>query len=250
MYTKNVIPVKTGHVWINEKREVRFDGSRPGKLKIKKVMKSPVAQTFRGWSTCNNLTLTQGVPPGAEIDGDARGYLMRKDSVVLYDDYGRDKEEVLTLYKSVSGNQVVFWSSKVRGSYVQVAYQGEILIEAWVKRYDLKRLPKGELYDQQRGPKKGKTASSLKLQGNPKVIKVKKELKILSEAKKDATVLGRVEKDAEVYVVDIVAGYASVMPKPITVMPAKDKQFWVDAKELGADKPAEAEKKDGEKPAG
>ena len=154
IYTKRMIPVVPGHIWIGEKRDVRFDGSRPGKLRIKKIMKNPVAQTFRGWAGCSSFTLTQGVPPGPEVDGEARGYRMRKDSIVLYDDYGRDKEEIATLYKSVSGNEVVFWSTKSRGSYVQVAYQGEILIEAWAKRYDMKSLPKGELMDQQSPPRK------------------------------------------------------------------------------------------------
>ena len=46
-------------------------------------------------------------------------------------------------------------------------------------------------------------------------------------------VVGRIEANTETYVLDIVAGWASVLPKSLNVTPHGDYQFWVKASELG-----------------
>lgn len=162
---------------------------------------------------------------------------MKSDSIALYDDYGRDKTEVVTLHKAV-GQEMLFWSTKRHGGYVQVAYQGDIMLEAWAKASALRALPKGEVMDQYIPPKRTVTGSKVQVQGETKLVKTTREHYIRLEAKEDAAKIGRIEIDTEVLVLDVVAGWASVMPKNATVMPPKDGQFWVNAEDLGLSPPS------------
>lgn len=236
MYTKKALTVTQGHLWISGHREVHFDGSSPKRMRVAKHVKTPISQTFKTWTSCANLSFDQGTPRGWSIDGEARGYRMKLDSITLYDDYARDKSEVVTLNRA-AGAEMVFWSTKRHGGYVQVAYEGEVMIEAWAKARDLKALPKGEVMDQYIPPKRQVSGSKVKVQGETKLVKTTREHYIRLEAKADAPKIGRIEIDTEVLVLDVVAGWASVMPKDATVMPPKGEQFWVNAEDLGLSPP-------------
>lgn len=232
MFTTKSLSVSPGHLWIGAQREVHFDGATPGRLRVTKHMTTPLSQTFRTWTSCKNLTFDEGTPPAWSVDGDARGYRMKSDSIVLYNDYSRDKSEVVTLNRA-SGAEMLFWSTKRHGSYVQVAYQGEIMLEAWAKASALKALPRGEVMDQAVAPKRHVTGAKLTLQGDAKLIKTTREHYIRAEAKEDAPKIGRIEIGTETYVLNVVAGWASVVPKNATVMPPENGQFWVNAEDLG-----------------
>ncbi|MCA9629151.1 MAG: hypothetical protein KC766_15830 [Myxococcales bacterium] len=236
LYTKKALTVLQGHLWIGAHQEVHFDGSSPKRIRVAKHMKRPLSQTFKTWTSCSNLSFDQGTPPGWSIDGDARGYRMKSDSITLYDDYGRDKSDVVTLNRA-AGSEMVFWSTKRHGAYVQVAYQGEIMLEAWAKASTLKALPKGEIMDHYVPPKRVVTGSKVQVQGETKLVKTTREHYLRLEAKEDAPKIGKIEIDTEVLVLDVVAGWASVMPKDATVMPPKEGQFWVNAEDLGLSPP-------------
>ncbi len=236
MYTKKALTVVQGHLWVGAHREVHFDGSSPKRIRVAKHLKTPISQTFKTWTSCGNLSFDQGTPRGWSIDGDARGYRMKSDTLTLYDDYGRAKSEVTTLNRA-GGAEMVFWSTKRHGGYVQVAYEGEIMIEAWAKASGLKALPKGEVMDQYIPPKRTVTGSKVQVQGETKLVKTTREHYIRLEAKQDSPKIGRIEIDTEVLVLDVVAGWASVMPKDATVMPPKEGQFWVNAEDLGLSPP-------------
>lgn len=45
--------------------------------------------------------------------------------------------------------------------------------------------------------------------------------------------IGGLEPGTEVLVLDVVAGWASVVPKSLGVMPAGEGHFWAKARELG-----------------
>jgi hypothetical protein len=51
-------------------------------------------------------------------------------------------------------------------------------------------------------------------------------------------VIGEIEPGSEVYVMDTLLGWVSVLPKALHVMPADDKAFWVKASDLGIATPA------------
>jgi hypothetical protein len=77
-----------GHVWIAAQRQVRVIDAAPGKLQVEREVTTPLKQTFRAWATCESLTLTDGVPAGWTPPGGARGYLVKKPKIPLFDRAG------------------------------------------------------------------------------------------------------------------------------------------------------------------
>lgn len=232
IYTGQDIPVVSGHIWMAAHRRVHFVAAAPGKLRVELRLKEPMNQNFGAWASCSAFTLTQGTPGGWTPAGRERGYVVKKDQADLFDDPGSDHNVVTTLIRSAP-NGILLWSKERRGAYVHVQYHGAVVIDAWARSRDLKALPPGETMDQMRGPVAQSNPPHLALQNNPKVVRTTKEIPIHAEAKAGSKVLGRIESDTDTYVLDIVAGWASVMPKALDIAPAQDKQFWVKASELG-----------------
>lgn len=72
----------------------------------------------------------------------------------------------------------------------------------------------------------------LALPGTPRVVRTTREVPLRTAAKEGEPV-GIIESGAETYVLDVVAGWASVLPKSLDVMPIENGQFWVKKAELG-----------------
>ena len=64
------------------------------------------------------------------------------------------------------------------------------------------------------------------------MVRAPKRTSIRLEPATNAPEIGTLEVGTEVYLIDIVAGWASVLPRSLTVMPAGEHQFWVDANDL------------------
>ena len=71
------------------------------------------------------------------------------------------------------------------------------------------------------------------VQGEPRVVKPVREIPLRANAKESEATIGVVEPGAETFVLDVVAGWASVMPKALNVVPGPEGQFWVKASDLG-----------------
>jgi hypothetical protein len=127
----------------------------------------------------------------------------------------------------------VLWSTETQNGFVHVEYHGDISVDAWARASDVTALPPGETMDV---PPTVLHVSHrrLKVDGSPKLVKTDKELVIRASPSATATVLGRVEKGTEMYLTDIVAGWASVLPKAMNLLPEGEAQFWVLAADLGA----------------
>lgn len=233
VHTDVAIPVVSGHLYLGAKRKVKVLAAKAGRLKIQQVLKKPIQQTFTAWASCSSLSLTTSTPPGWSVPGHARGYVVKKDEVTLYDDWHGDRSEVTALHRAPGGNGILLWSDKRRGAYVHVEYHGAITINAWARSRDLKALPPGETMDELAGPVTKPNPPRLKLQSNPQVVKTTREIPLRIEAKDDGRVVGLIEKDTETYVIDTVAGWANVLPKALNIAPYGGHQFWVKAKDLG-----------------
>lgn len=232
VFTKSKVAVTANHVWIAPEREVGVVGAGTGKLRVKREVKSPFAQTFTAWADCSALGLTQRTPAGWSPPGDARGYVAKKD-VELYSsaDDGRSLVTILTPVESSNG--ILLWSTEKRGGWVHVEHHSDVIIDAWARTRDLSALPKGETMDQQAGSTTKRNAPQLKLAANPRVVSATRDVRIRAAASDKGAVIGMIEAGAEVYVLDIVAGWASVVPKKLNVMPHGSDSFWARASELG-----------------
>jgi hypothetical protein len=113
-----------------------------------------------------------------------------------------------------------------------VEYHGDVEIRGWALARQLKALPRGETMDIQHGPVSKRQPPQLALASKPELIKTTAEVPIRSGAGDDKPVIGRIESGTETYVLDTVAGWASVLPKSLNVAPYGDHQFWVKASDL------------------
>jgi hypothetical protein len=231
LYTTTNVPVVAGHVWIGARRAVTFVGSSPGRLRVEKRLLQPFAQTFAAWAPCNMLSLATSPPAGWSPDGDARGYVLKNAALELFDQPSGTLLATLTRARDL--DSVLFFSTEKRGDFVNLSYHGEVLVEAWARARDLSALAPGETQDQLAPRAYTKNPPRLAVQGEPRVVKPERAVPLRATAKEGDAAIGVVEPGAETYVLDVVAGWASVMPKAMNVVPGPDSQFWVKASDLG-----------------
>ena len=230
IYTANTVPVVANHVWIGTHQLVTIAGSSGGRLKVSRSASKPLKGNFTGTAACNAFTLTPGVAPGWNVPGNARGYVVKQSSIELFD--AANGAAIQTLSRSPDGGGILLWSMEQRGGWVSVEYHDDIVIEAWARAADLSGLPPGETMDQQRAPITQRGMPRLAVQESIRTVTTRQEIPIRTEPKDSARVIGRIEPDTETMVMDIVAGWASVLPKSLHVAPAPDEQFWVPSKQL------------------
>ena len=108
---------------------------------------------------------------------------------------------------------MLLWAHERRGGFVKLSYQGEILVKGWGRVEDFHALPAGELRDRLLDPITMSRAPQLKVQGSPRLVKTTREVTLLNGASNKARTIGRIERDTETYVLDIVVGWASVLPR-------------------------------------
>jgi hypothetical protein len=230
IFTTENVPVVAGRVWIGARRAVNVVGATREKLKIEKRMTTPFQQSFTAWTSCSKLTLGKPVPPGWSPAGDARGFVLRRGSLDLLDAPQGSVVSVLNKAPDLAG--VLFFSTEQTQSAVRVEYHGEVVIDGWARTTDLQALPRGETMDQLATQPAVRNPARLALPSTPRLVRAPREIP-LRVAAKDGEPIGAIEAGAETYVLDVVAGWASVVPKALDVMPAENGQFWVKKEELG-----------------
>lgn len=234
LYAAKDLAVSSNHLWIAKHQEVKAQSASGSKLKVKKTPGSPFNQTFTANVACSSLGLRGGTPAGWTPDGNARAYVAKQD-VQLFDGTGVDRSSIVTLTPDSSSNGILFFSTESKDGYVRIRHHSSIVIDAWAKKSALSALPEGETMDQAAGSTLRRGSPTLKLANNPKTVKTTKEVILRASAGDSGDVIGAIESDTEVYVLDIVAGWASVMPKSLNVAPPQsDGQFWARAKDIGA----------------
>jgi len=232
IYTKRNVPVVAGHVWIGTHQLVNVIGAWTGQLKVKKTLLRPMNQSFSGAASCDSFTLEASTPPGWTVPGHARGYVVKQDSIELYED-AEEGRVVVTLHRAADGDGILLWSSERKGGWVHVEYHGEVVIDAWARARDVQALPPGERMDEAAGPTIKKGTPRVSLQNAPRLVTTTREVPIRIKAADASPVVGRIEPNTETYVLDVMAGWASVLPKSLNVTPHGDYHFWVKASDLG-----------------
>ena len=231
-YTTQSVPIFAGHLWIGAHRSVAISGATAdGKIKVQKIATMPLRQTFTAWTSCSALTLSPGTPPGFSPAGDARGYVLKKGTIELFDAPNGNSVGALSKAPELSG--VLFFSSESSGGWVHVEHHGEIDADGWARSSDLSALPRGETMDELFRAPPSPGPARLAVPGTPRVVRVTKDVPLRAAAKDTELPIGLLEPDSEVYVMDIMAGWVSVMPKALEVIPPDGGQFWVKKSELG-----------------
>jgi hypothetical protein len=231
VYAARPVPVYAGHVWISEGRRVSVIGGGPGRLHAEKTLVSPISGYFHGWAPCDAFTLGERVPSGWTPPGGARGYVLARERVNLYSAARGDV--VTTIERASGGPPVLLWSMDREASWVHVEHHGDVTLDAWAKAEDVSPLPPGETMDQLAPSASVPGTPRIQVQGPSKIVRVGGAVSIRGAASDAASVIGSVEAGVEVMVLDTVAGWASVVPKGLAVMPSGPNQFWVKVRDLG-----------------
>ena len=230
LYTAKTVPVVPNHVWIGAQQQVSVVGASSGRLKVKRAARAPVKGNFTGSAACGAFSFSPGVPSAWNVPGHARGYIVKQSSVELFDAPGG--APIQTLSRSSEGGGILLFSTERRDPWVHVEYHDDIVIEAWARASELHALPPGETMDYQRGSTSQRGLPRLAVQEALRTVKTRQEIPIRTEPKDSAPVMGRIEPDTETLIMDIVAGWTSVLPKSLHVAPAEGEQFWVPSKQL------------------
>ncbi|MEB2314269.1 MAG: hypothetical protein OZ921_11895 [Sorangiineae bacterium] len=230
--TARDVPVVLEHLWLGAHRRVHFVAAAPDRLRVELTMTTPMRQSFSAWASCGALSLDAGVPVGWTPAGRERGYVVKKDRIDLYDRPSAERKVVTTLIRSAESGILLFGTER-RGGFVRVAFHGPVIIDAWARLSDLVALPPGETMDQVQESTTVSSGPRLALAASPRLVRTTREVALRVVAKHDARVIGKIDPETDTYVIDVVAGWASVMPKALDVAPAGEKQFWAKASELG-----------------
>jgi hypothetical protein len=93
-------------------------------------------------------------------------------------------------------------------------------------------LPKGERFDQLAPSVTKRNPPQLKLAQKPQVFKASRRIPLHLKASKTSKQVGHIRPGTEVYVIDVMARWASVLPKSLDLVAAGGGQFWIEASEL------------------
>lgn len=233
VFTTRDLAVVPGHVWIGAQREVRIVGATPSRLLVEKKVTWPLRQVFRANTPCEGVALTRGTPPGWDVPGNALGYVVKEDQLDLFDSPEAERTTVTTLNLA---RGMLFWGrpGKAKNGLVWLEHHGEVVIEAWAPRVGLRPVPKGETEDRQPPATRVHTVPKLKLADVPREVTVGRAVVLRSAASENAPKIGVIEPDTPTYVLDVVAGWASVLPKNLHVAPPPEGQFWALASDVKA----------------
>jgi hypothetical protein len=227
------LAVVPGHLFLSAHRRLTIVGAEPDRVKVERKLSPPFEQTLSTWVACSALELAEKTPPGFTPAGDARGYALRRASLELFALGPGERRVVSLLHKAPEADAVLFFSTETRDGFVHVAHRSDVVVDAWARSSDLEALPRGETLDQLAGSTMRRSRPRLAVEGEPRSVRATREVPLRNAASDRAAVIGVIEPDADTYVLDVTAGWASVMPKSLAVFPAENAQFWVKASELG-----------------
>jgi hypothetical protein len=233
LYSMAPIAVSPGHVWIAAGKSLAYLSSGRNALRIEKRVAVPFDQSFRAWAPCASIAFEPPALPSSTPGGIAQSYVIRRSRLELLGEPRRPEARLLTLLPSPQPPQALFSGREQRGEWVRVEHQGELIIDAWARAVDLQALPRGQGLDRLAPQSVSPVSARLAVQGEPRVVRAVREVPFRARADDSEAPLGVIEAEAEAFVLEVVGGWVSVMPKALEVVPRPDGQFWVRAEELG-----------------
>lgn len=215
---------------------LKITGALPGKLRLELPATGGLTRSVRTTVNCDALTFNQTSPLVFEIPRNARGYVPKEGILELYDSPAGSV--VATVYPSGGGNGLLLWGTTKRAGFVNVVMRSDVFIDAWVRLSDVNALPKGELMDQLAPQTRGFYSPTVGLKETFPTKEVPKVTSLHFGRGSAAPVIGALEPKAEVFLLDTVLGWSSVLPVGLQVMPPENSSgYWVLASDLGIETP-------------
>lgn len=230
LYATANLPIVPGHVWIQPGQRVEFEGRQNNQIRVQRTTTSPFAQTFVATTSCGSVSITPINAPPQEIPRFARGYSLDHTELSIFSEPKGDPTFKLT--RSSSSGSVFLYGLDKKDDFIKIRHFGVIGIDAWAKLSDLRQLPKGERVDEY-VPSPQTDTGRLRIVESGRIVTVSEKVQVRLRPSPDAPVVGEIEPATETQVLDVAAGWASVLPKGLNVAPPADQQFWVEARKVG-----------------
>jgi hypothetical protein len=224
------LAVVPGHVWIQGGQRVEYDGRHQSHVRVQKTLTSPFAQSFSALTSCSSLSVAPVAAIPSDIARWARGYAFEHTELALSNE--PKGEPSFKLIRSSVTTSVFLYGTDKKDDWVRVRYHGAIGLDAWIKSSDVRLLPKGERVDEYIPATQSETGR-LRIVESGRVVSVSERVQVRARPAPDAGVIGEIEPATEVLIMDVAAGWASVLPKALNVAPPADRQFWVEARKVG-----------------
>jgi hypothetical protein len=228
VFTTRDLPVMGSHVWIASAQRVKLTSATADTLRVELNIAGSESQIVRASAPCDAFSLQRGTPAPMGIDGHARGYMMKKSTIDLYD---KPNGDIVFTLKMMEGSAQLFWSTESRAGFVHVMSRGDIIVDAWARWRDLEALKKGEMRDQYIPPSTAFAGAKLALEKPPPVVKATKEIPIRARRDAKESPIGALEVGAEVYLMETIAGWTNILPVSLGMTPPDDGGFWIPASE-------------------
>jgi hypothetical protein len=231
VYTAHPVSVHGGNLAIAEGRRVSVIGVSGGRLRVERTSTSPIAGVFQGWAPCEALSLAASSPSTWAPPGGGREYVVRLARMDLFE---RPKGGlVATLARAADGPGIVFWGADSSDGFVHVEHHGDLLIDAWARLRDLAALPAGDTAEGVAPVATPTVAPKPQLQRRARIVRATNAVDLRATPTEAAIVIGGVDPEVDVVVVDVVGTWARVMPVSFAVAPTAPAEFWVHARDLG-----------------
>jgi hypothetical protein len=232
------LPVIAGRVWISAGRQLRVLGATAGQLRVELGAGGALSAPVQATALCDAFSYGRAPSPVFEVPGQARGFVAQRGELELFGSAAGDLAYVI--HASGQGNGLLLWGQEVRGSYVHVISRFELFVDGWVRRGDVSPLPRGEMMDQALPPEQVQNSPTLAVQNYQVIIQAPRNVTLRYGRGDNQPSIGEIEAGTEVYVMDVVLGWASVIPKALNVLPPDDRAFWAKATDLGLAAPSRA----------
>jgi hypothetical protein len=230
LYTGSEVAVVQGHLWIAQGQRIAFSAASNG-VTVEASVTGPVTQTFRVTAPCAALSLEKRPRVPWDVPGNGRGYLPQRGSLELRDQPGG--AVIQTLHTEPGSAGTLLWSTETQGGYVHVVYHEDIVIDAWVSSSDVTPLKQGETMDRLAPPSSVTGSARLSLSGQPTLVRAQKDVPLRLKPEEAAKPVGSIETGGEVYLIQTVLGWTSVLPRALNVLPPGERSFWVPSSEVG-----------------
>jgi hypothetical protein len=228
VFTTRDLSVVGGRIWISQAQKVKLTRASADSVTAELTVAGSQSQTVRATASCDAFALQRGTPQAMEIPGNGRGYLMKSTSIDFFDAPNGDAVFSLSM---MEGTAQLFWSTESRGGFVHLTSRGDITIDAWARWRDLEPLKKGEMMDQFIPPTTQVNGAQLSLDKPPPVVRATKEIPVRARRDEKEKPIGVIEADAEIYVMETVAGWTNILPKGLWLVPPEDGGFWIPSSE-------------------
>lgn len=229
VYSIKDVSVVDDHVHIAAGHRVKLTKGAKNKLFAELMIAGSSSQVLKGSGGCDAFSLVWVSPNTPEPPEKARPYLMKGTSLELFDK--PNGENIFSLEMS-DGASPLLHSIEIRGMFQHVVSRSDIVLDGWIKMGTLSPIKKGDRIESPPSAPYVGASSHMTLESPPPLKTATKDVLVRPSRDDSKQAIGVLEKGAEFYVTQQVAGWANILPKELYFSPPNNGGFWVRSDQL------------------